>query len=616
MAIKLTQGADAQIVTAATRAGLANTPKDYSETFQNVVDSYEASMEASAEVWKEIGKLGTGIGMQLQKNAAEWNSTIEKIYDAGGTDALVDDVYNLRDELKSLGPFGGQFGDKEARKKRMQILSKRNKLFAEIDGWGEVLDQAALAAENGGLDERFYGPDLNNVEFVNAIIASNTNNKITDAGNYARVSRDPKTNNLIYTLYKQDGTEVKDSSGNPLTMSLAGFKKIIADAATDTDGVYSKAFSDMFTGAENAGATYGGEYDEYQSGKVKTALSNITRNPNEIRRGMRTTFGHTNISFYDAVTKGGSDSAKYWSQMMETMTKSDSNKSELKAQGVLTGIKDTDNSGGISQDEVNAQWLTFQTNLLSGENEFSKNAFIDFVDGQMKEAYEFGARQKNKANDQSNKELNPFKAGGGVHIDVGENRSPLWVGNGVRNERRRDIINIVNGKSNAGNKFVGTLGDYIWDNEKGYWTIGNEVLTTRELMKDEQVYFSGGEFEKGLGSGTDTFRAGNFKDSNEFTSKTNISMETFKERPGEILDKIKNVLPSNYDVGAGKSAWSKTRNLYRYDKIVIYKDGKKVGSYKVSSGDGDPIQARKNFEKFFNDFKDILGSTDVALPGE
>ena len=613
MAIKLTQGADAQIVTAATRAGLANTPKDYSKTFQNVVDSYEASMKASAEVWKQIATLGAGIGMQIQKNAAEWNSTVEKIYDAGGTDALVDDVYDLRDQLKALGPFGGQFGDKETRKKRMSILSKRNKLFSEIDGWGEVLDQAALAAENGGLDDRFYGPDLNNNEFVNAIIASNTNNKITDFDSYAKVSRDEKTNSLIYTLYDKDGNVKEDKNGDPLTMSLAGFKKIIADAATDTDGVYSKAYNDLFTGAENAGATYGGEYDEYQSGKVRTALSNITRNPNEIRRGIRTAFGHTNVTFYDAITKGGSETSKYWSQMMETMTKSDNNKGELKAQGVLSGIKDTDNSGGISQDEVNAQWLTFQTNLLSGESEFSKNAFIDFVDNQMKDAYEFGARQKNKGNDQSNKELNPFKAGGGVHIDMGDT-SPLWVGNGVRNERRRDIINIVNGKSNAGNKFVGTLGDYNWDGEKGYWTRGNEVITTRELMKDEQVYFSGGEFEKGLGGGNDTFTPGKFKDSQEFTSKTDISMETFKDRPGDMLDKIKNVLPDNYDVGVGKSAWSKSRNLFRHDKIVIYKDGKQVGSYKVSSGDGDPIQARKNFEKFFNDFKDILGSTDVSLP--
>mgnify|MGYP003110896749 FL=1 len=498
MAIKLTQGADAQIVTAATRAGLANTPKDYSNTFQNVVNSYEASMEASAEVWKEIGKLGTGIGMQLKQNAAEWNSTIEKIYDAGGTDALVDDVYDLRDELKSLGPFGGQFGDKETRKKRMQILSKRNKLFAEIDGWGEVLDQAALAAENGGLDERFFGSDLNNVEFVNAIIASNTNNKITDAGNYARVSRDPKTNNLIYTLYKQDGTEVKDNDGNPLTMSLAGFKKIIADAATDTNGVYSKAFNDLFTGAENAGATYGGEYDEYQSGKIRTALSNITRNPNEIRRGMRTTFGHTNTSFYDAITKGGNETAKYWSQMMETMTKSEGNKSELKAQGVLTGIKDTDNSGGISQDEVNAQWLTFQTNLLSGENEFSKNAFIDFVDNQMKDAYEFGARQKNKGSKNNN--LNPFKPGSGKYVYPTDGSKKIYIPASVLNRRRRNVIDIVTNDKD-GSVFVGELANnYTWNSKEGVWKSGDQTFTTFELMNDERLYAFGEDFENGLSS--------------------------------------------------------------------------------------------------------------------
>ena len=523
MAIKLTQGADAQIVTAATRAGLANTPKDYSRTFQNVVDSYEASMEASAEVWKEIGKLGTGIGMQLKQNAAEWNSTIEKIYDAGGTDALVDDVYNLRDELKSLGPFGGQFGDKETRKKRMQILSKRNKLFAEIDGWGEVLDQAALAAENGGLDERFFGSDLNNVEFVNAIIASNTNNKITDAGNYARVSRDPKTNNLIYTLYRRDGTEVKDNNDNPLTMSLAGFKKIIADAATDTDGVYSKAFSDLFNGAENAGATYGGEYDEYQSGKIRTALNNITRNPNEIRRGMRTTFGHTNTSFYDAVTRGGNETAKYWSQMMETMTKS-GGKGELKAQGVLTGIKDTDNSGGISQDEVNAQWLTFQTNLLSGENEFSKNAFIDFVDNQMKDAYEFGARQKNKGSKNNN--LNPFKAGSGEYIYPTDGKK-IYIPASVQNRRRRNVIDIVTNDKD-GSVFVGELAsDYTWNSKEGVWKSGDQTFTTFELMNDERIFAAGEDFENGLSSASGV---GGRLTSEDITRINNLWTDKVKEK--------------------------------------------------------------------------------------
>ena len=71
MAIKLTQAADAQIVTAATRAGYGTAPADYSETFQNVVDSYGKSMEASTKMWGEVTKLGTAIGLQIQQQAAE-----------------------------------------------------------------------------------------------------------------------------------------------------------------------------------------------------------------------------------------------------------------------------------------------------------------------------------------------------------------------------------------------------------------------------------------------------------------------------------------------------------------------------------------------------------------
>ena len=40
MAINLNPGADATLVTAATRAGLAGAPADYSTTFENVAKSY------------------------------------------------------------------------------------------------------------------------------------------------------------------------------------------------------------------------------------------------------------------------------------------------------------------------------------------------------------------------------------------------------------------------------------------------------------------------------------------------------------------------------------------------------------------------------------------------
>ena len=259
MAVKLTQGADASIVTAATRAGLATTPGDYGKIFENVAKSYEKTMEASGQVWKDIATIGAAIGTELQKNAAEWNSAVDKIYDAGGTDALVDDIYSLKDELKELGPFGGKFGDRETRKKRSEILSKRNKIFAEIDGWGQALDEASLAAEANLIDGNLMGIDK--FEFVTAIVASNTSNKITGRGNYAQVSRDKKTNKLMYTMYKADGTPAVDVNGNPMTMDLGDFKQLVADHGVDNDNVVGDGLNDIFTGAENSGATYGGVFD-------------------------------------------------------------------------------------------------------------------------------------------------------------------------------------------------------------------------------------------------------------------------------------------------------------------------------------------------------------------
>ena len=46
---KITTGADATIVAAATRAGLAAAPPDYSDTFENVSRSYAETVKASGD---------------------------------------------------------------------------------------------------------------------------------------------------------------------------------------------------------------------------------------------------------------------------------------------------------------------------------------------------------------------------------------------------------------------------------------------------------------------------------------------------------------------------------------------------------------------------------------
>ena len=398
MAVKLTQGADASIVTAATRAGLATAPGDYSKTFENVAKSYEKTMQASGQVWKDIATIGTAIGIELQKNAAEWNSAIDKIYDAGGTEALMNDIYDLKDELKELGPFGGQFGDRETRRKRSEILSKRNKIFAEIDGWGEALDQASLAAEANLIDGDLMGKD--NFEFVNAIVASNTSNKITGRGNYAQVSRDKKTNKLMYTMYKADGTPAVDVNGNPMIMDLSDFKQLVADHGVDTDNAIGSGLQDMITGAENAGATYGGSYDEYYKGKVLNSLKNSFKKPIDVKRGMHANFDD-GVSFKDELTKTSDLSAPlfsgFWGNLQGDIEAA-GKPGELKKEGVLANIKDTDGSGGISQDEVNKQWTAFQGSILSGQGDVSREMFINWAANKTESAYKFGAKQYNKKN--------------------------------------------------------------------------------------------------------------------------------------------------------------------------------------------------------------------------
>jgi len=403
---KITTGADATIVAAATRAGLAAAPPDYSDTFENVSKSYAETVKSSEDMWKEIINATAIIGGELVKNAADWNSTVQKVYDAGGTENVVNEIYALKDELRGLGPLSGIFGNRETRKKRMEILTRKNQLFSEIDQWGEVINNAAIAIENNNLDYNLMGLDKESA--LNAIIASNTNNKITVTNEYARITKNEQ-GGLSYTVYNEDGSEATYLDGSPKTMSLSEFKSLISQNVADKENVYGNSMNELSTSAENLGVTYGGEYTEYHSGKMRGALNNMTNTANDRRRLMRTAFGIDNKSFFDDITKGPSElQADMWTLMMKNLAAGEI-KGELAVTTgqrgeLLTNIKDTDNSKGISQEEINEQWAGFTSSLLSGESDFSKQAIIDYADKKFKLNFEFGARQKALGKDASGKE--------------------------------------------------------------------------------------------------------------------------------------------------------------------------------------------------------------------
>ena len=71
MAINLNPGADAAIVTSATRAGFAGAPGDYSKQFESIAQSYAETMQSNVDMWKSIMDTTVTLASTSIKKAGE-----------------------------------------------------------------------------------------------------------------------------------------------------------------------------------------------------------------------------------------------------------------------------------------------------------------------------------------------------------------------------------------------------------------------------------------------------------------------------------------------------------------------------------------------------------------
>tara|TARA_R100001377_G_scaffold79359_1_gene57599 strand:- start:2341 stop:4491 length:2151 start_codon:yes stop_codon:yes gene_type:complete len=92
-------------------------------------------------------------------------------------------------------------------------------------------------------------------------------------------------------------------------------------------------------------------------------------------------------------------------------------------------------------------------------------------------------------------QLNPFGSTDNDYVDDGSTKGKYLTGS-TRNNKRRSVMNMVQNKPNAGTKYPGILGDYIWNGET--WDIGEKSISTTEMMKDEKIFFPDGNFENNL----------------------------------------------------------------------------------------------------------------------
>ena len=391
MATNLNPGADGTLVSVAYQAAMANAPRDYSRTFEKAAESYGKTMEAQSKMWGNIGTLGAAIGGEMTANANELSDYAAKGsgLDSEGSQFLVDEIYANKEAQKDLGLFGGALGDRDTRQKRAELKLKQKELFAEIDLTAESINAGAQAVAAG-----LFDANLNETEadMVNAIIKSNLKDKVTENGNMAKLTRDEKTGELMYTMYKENG-ELAMINGESVTMTIKEFNKSIA-TNVDDKGAMQGTFSELNNNiATNGSTSTDGVYDPQMKQMHLNQLDNMLQTPTDLKRAMRTKFGYSNTSFFDDIQNPSTLSADLYSTLLTATGGGD----ELALGGITEGIEDADNSGGISQAELaNAtNYGILSANILGMKDpEVSKAYFKEYTTKKFEEAYTYGYSKK------------------------------------------------------------------------------------------------------------------------------------------------------------------------------------------------------------------------------
>ena len=392
MAINLNPGADATLVSAAYRSAVSTTPGDYSKTLERSADSYEKTMQAQSKTLGSIAKLGGIIGADMIESANEFSAKVAKGagLDSEGAAFLQEELYANKDAQKELRGINF-LQSRETRQKRQELKLQQRELFADIDNAAESVRVGAEAVAAGTF-KVLPGNEVD-ADMVNAIIKSNLKNKVTKEGNMARLSRDEKTGELMYTMYKADGTPSDRGNGEPVTMTVKQFTKSIT-TNMDDKGVMKGKLNGITDASANAGnKSLNGTYHPEMRQMHLNQLDDIVKTDTDLQRAFGEKFGYSNSSFLEDIQKPSTLSLELYSTLLETT----GGGKELPLTGVAEGVEDTDGSGGISQAELqNADnYGVLAANILAMKDpEVSKALFKEYTIDKFEAAHKFGYGQK------------------------------------------------------------------------------------------------------------------------------------------------------------------------------------------------------------------------------
>ena len=454
MAIKLTQGADATIATAAARAGMGAVPKDLSGSFETISQGQIDLMNVYSKQGAELINSTLEIAAPLIKEAAE---RIKTKAGFGGNPNMVNSVSerwkNHRENKPKRRDFKntetGEFDKKGFREAREAWNDTKNQILNEgqyarngiqktlqqvaagdIDpvatGAEDLLWHATISQQGDpiktGKSKGLYAETGYKGDVLGFYMKDSNGNYIKEINEQGQIIS--TTNNVEEALWK-DSKDVEALVVPKQTEAISGIDQI------------SGAFQDF---SQKTGEDPTPTMFNMARKKVGEAIATengwkaLTKN-----RGL----AGSDISYFDAIS---GDDIELSNEILNVITAQTEGFTDIDGDGkVSKGDFDKDGDGILSEEELKDVTILANMNILRREamnfnNPQAKEAFMDWTEKQFRIASEGGKSLYKEKNPRTSPSTDTQKVFG---INVDDTVASVQVGNSMIYVKGQDKINTV-----------------------------------------------------------------------------------------------------------------------------------------------------------------------------
>ena len=469
---------DASVIAAAGLEARSNTQVDVSKTVSGFVESYGELMQAFSDNAEKQTELLMGTYGDIKKTLPKLKDELEKLEGQGMGGDFEAEIQGLRDELAAI-PVGFKH-----KGKRQELLNKINKRIAGVQKEGEKINSVIEK-----FDSNLVDPNMGDQELY-SLIQNAVKYTAGDKENVDESFKISSEDGQTYFSMTIDGKEVKKSISEvdeQLDGSIPDASAIIAAnevLVTGQDAAKGHANNPKLT-FEDIRADLVGRFvdifNDYKNPKSYGSIINQRLN------------GQERSLVKDLATEG-----------------SDISKNIYEALEKLYPEADTDGKKGISAKEAQAylnvnNYEAFVNEIKnpSAENKqkIYKIVANSLADNEAKKAYDYGInlnfkqKEKNKENEKAGSIFDPNSFAYFTPTINGKTRSFSKKGTVLEQDRQKVVDIVLN---NKGDKFYGAYGDYTWNPKENIWTVGDEEISTFDLMNKEEIFAPGQAFENSL----------------------------------------------------------------------------------------------------------------------